>query len=203
MAFQPCPAVEVVIRGGLDADLDMVNVYHWPLDFGAGPHTQGLADILSEALYDAYVLLQGFYSTSTTWVDVITTDLRTEGAPQFTSQSGGFPITGTDATNPMPNEVAALVSWNTALRGKSFRGRTYLSGFCEDGSAGNSPTGGLTAVLTSFAAAIVTPDAPATAFCVLSRVHNKVQRATGVTNLITGSKVSPLWCSQRGRRPGL
>lgn len=46
-------------------------------------------------------------------------------------------LTGTDSTNPLPPNAAVVVSHSTGLRGRSFRGRTYLSGFTVDSIDGS------------------------------------------------------------------
>jgi hypothetical protein len=41
-------------------------------------------------------------------------------------------IVGTQTANPLPNDVALVVSWKTALAGKSYRGRTYIGGLTQN-----------------------------------------------------------------------
>lgn len=42
--------------------------------------------------------------------------------------SDGFPISGSSAGTPVPDQVAYTVTWNTGLVGRSARGRTYALG---------------------------------------------------------------------------
>jgi len=73
--------------------------------------------------------------------EVYAVDLTTE-----TSETATFSVTndpgGPDATDPLPGSVALCVSFRTSGRGRSSRGRNYLSGWGQDAVSGNafSPT---------------------------------------------------------------
>lgn len=49
-------------------------------------------------------------------------------------------VLGTFAGDPLPPQIALVLSKQTNLRGKSGRGRMYLCGMSEDGSTGGLPT---------------------------------------------------------------
>lgn len=197
MPFQPVTnAYELVLHGQLEGDLDMANVFGIDATI-AGALTQSLANAIA-AVWTADYLddIKAYMSTTTIYNSITITDLRTEGAPAFTS-TNGFPVAGTDVTGKMPNEVAALTHWTTALRGPSFRGRSYWSGWGIDTSDGNTIKAVPGAALDEMADDIVA----AGLYGVISRRHNKALRPAGILTLITG-KVTPLeWKSQRGRRP--
>lgn len=53
----------------------------------------------------------------------------------------GLPIAGTDTTGKeLPGNVAVGIKWTTGLRGRSYRGRTYLAGFTTTHVDGNNLT---------------------------------------------------------------
>jgi hypothetical protein len=68
------------------------------------------------------------------------TDLSTQTSPTVTVTTG-LPITGTNTSDPLPNHVALCVSFRTNGRGRSARGRNYVSGFGEDAASGNTFSG--------------------------------------------------------------
>jgi len=180
----------------LAGDLDMVNVFGI-MDSFASPLTQTVADNLANDMALNFLDdIQPYLSTATSFTGITVTDLRTEGAPQFSSQSN-FPVTGTDVSGFMPNEVAALTTWTTALRSRSGRGRSYWSGWGLDTTDGNTMLGVPNAALDEMADDIV----GAGYFGVISRFHLNAKRATGIITPITGKLTSLEWKSQRGRRP--
>lgn len=76
---------------------------------------------------------------------------RDDGAFPSLVESNFPGIDGTGSGNPLPQEVALVVTLRTALSGRAHRGRTYLTGFDEivldsDGHA----TGDVTAAAVSF-----------------------------------------------------
>lgn len=69
--------------------------------------------------------------------EVYVTDLTTQTG-EAVSYTEGLPLTGEIALEPMPNNVAACISFRTAQRGRSFRGRNYLMGLSVDQVLGNN-----------------------------------------------------------------
>jgi hypothetical protein len=51
-------------------------------------------------------------------------DLRSANLPEYVANVTG--AGGSDATEPLPNNIAIVVTLRTALAGKSFRGRSYV-----------------------------------------------------------------------------
>ena len=200
--------VRVVISGLLPQGRPWINGW-WASLSNATALTQAGADTYAAALVDAYTDLQPAQHTAFSVQQVVTTDTRTAGGPQFTSLTG-MPFSGTNANAPLPEQVCALISWKTAFRGKEGRGRTFLPGFTQDASAGGGPTAAVLTILNEFRDDIVANNvfaveslfqgtAVATAG---SRRKKPVQRLAGVQHLITGGAVSPLWASQRRRVRG-
>lgn len=44
-------------------------------------------------------------------------------------------VVGTQTGNPLPNDVAFVISWKTAKAGRSYRGRTYIGGWTQNALA--------------------------------------------------------------------
>jgi hypothetical protein len=139
--------------------------------------------------------------------DFIVTDRRAAGAPQFHSPPS-VPLVGGDSSQPLPGMVNALVSWSTAFRGREGRGRTFLTGFCEDSSNGGGIEGATQTALADFADSIVSTTAYVVASLYKgvaiatsgSRRKKPIPRAAGVTHQILGSTQAPAWYTQRRRR---
>lgn len=94
----------------------------------------------------AWTAIQAAISTTTALQRVTLTSVHTAGQPSF--DSTGAAVAGTDATAPLPNEVAICITLRTAGRGPSNRGRMYIPGLCSDDlAAGNVILAGL---LTNF-----------------------------------------------------
>jgi hypothetical protein len=64
---------------------------------------------------------------------------------------------GTVAGDPLPPQIAMVLTKRTALRGKSGRGRMYLCGFSEDSSTNGRPTVAVQAACNAFASALKNP----------------------------------------------
>jgi hypothetical protein len=200
--------VRVTIDGTLPGGRPWINGW-WASLSDATALTQANADTFAAALVDAYTDLLPAQHTSFQCTKVTVTDTRSLGGPQFFCTTG-FPLVGSNANPPLPEQCCALVSWKTSFRGKAGRGRTFLPGFTEDASAGGGPTGAVITILNEFRDDIVGSNTFAVESLFLgtvvattgSRRKKPVQRVTGVQHLITGGSVSPLWSTQRRRLRG-
>jgi hypothetical protein len=67
--------------------------------------------------------------------EAVVTDLTSASASQVTSIPPS-PLAGSIALPPLPNNNSLTVSFRTALRGRSFRGRNYIVGIVQDQLAG-------------------------------------------------------------------
>lgn len=203
MAFQEVPAAQVRVEGALSDGHRWNNVFYF------APLVGALDAAAAEAIQDLIILpyqnLLAWWSTGTTLTQVVVTDLRAEGAPQFVVTEG-LPYVGTDTANPLPSQTSALISWTTDFRSRAGRGRTYIPGFTEAGSSGDSPVAGLTTQLGLFrdqvvsggfvVASLFLGSSPATTG---SRRLKPSRRPVGVVHDITGGTVQPAWATQRRR----
>lgn len=81
--------------------------------------------------------------------EVVCTSMHSAVAPQATSTPSGA-LTGGSVNEIMPNNVSMTVSFRTGLRGRSFRGRNYVTGLTIDQVTGNQI---IPAVVADFIAA--------------------------------------------------
>lgn len=116
----------------------------WANVFGFSPNDPDV--VLSQADVDEiandfrafYVAINGLISDDWLLSSVQLADVRTATSPSWeasiSSLAGGSTV---DALSP---QTAMVASHRTGLRGKSYSGRTYLSGFTE---SSNTPDGGI------------------------------------------------------------
>lgn len=102
---------------------------------GTGPFTpadlDGLGILLVDWWHDeiAPFMADDFYLSG-----IRLTAQDSESAPSLIVTAAD---SGLVASPPLPNNVSATVTFRTALRGRSFRGRNYVIGLCEDQVSGN------------------------------------------------------------------
>jgi hypothetical protein len=195
MAFQPCINTGSAVARMTTWDNQTVeNVYHFRLTEDLD---QTLADVIAGGIISNMTEINAYVFSGNTWEDVTVTDLRTEGAPSFIStDTGTWPLAGGSGTDPLPGANAAIISWTTALRGRSYRGRTYFGGLTEGAVTSGTVTAGLLTAMDDFIDSVVTLGD----LGILSRVHNKVPRDSGVLHIITGGSAKAEFATQRRRR---
>lgn len=119
------------------------------------------------------------------------TDISAVDGPQFIT---AVAIDGTSASAALPPDVCLVISWLTARRGRSFRGRTYLTGFTELSNDAGRPTGSVLADVDAASEALI--DAVSTAghpLVVASRFLLE-------SNAVDSARVGNSWDRQRRRR---
>lgn len=114
------------------------------------------------------------------------------------------PVTGGVGGGAAPSNVSYTISFLTALRGRSFRGRNYIAGISGGDLTGNvvSPTlrTGLLAYYTAIRAAV---SEEGWTMVVVSRIADGTPRVTGVTTPINAfTTYDRIVDSQRRRLPG-
>ena len=92
---------------------------------------QGLASALFTGISTAagVVNLLAELAPTVVFESITIRDISAPNRAEFTS--AGTPVSGGGTGDALPLSVAAVVTIRTALAGKSFRGRTYFSGFTE------------------------------------------------------------------------
>lgn len=146
-----------------------------------------------------------------TLVEVVVTDLTSATSPQWTTAPVP-PVPGVLTSAVLPNNVSLAVSFRTANRGRSFRGRNYIPCLHEGQVEGNTVSTPVVQDWLEVYNAIPTDIAgPATSWtwCVVSRFSGTdtdgkpLPRTAGVVTPITGAVVvDPTVDSMRRRLPG-
>jgi hypothetical protein len=168
------PVLEIAAHYDLGGVQDAVNVLHVEATYTLDLTT---ATVLTDIFVDAWnAHLESVINDEITLTDMVVTDLRTVGGPQFTV---AYNTPGTSGTDALPWTTAALITWNTALRSRSTRGRTYLVGFVEGGSSGQNMTDTLFTHIGDFAQALV--DGYGGALAVLSKKNGTSEPITSFT----------------------
>jgi hypothetical protein len=193
MPFQPVTnAGQAAVTMTTWDNQEVVNVFGFSLTVTL---TQTVTDSIAGALSPLYDALVPYMFNANHIAQPVVTDLRTEGGPQFTSANVNWPKSGTSGADPLPGQNAALVTWKTATRGKSFRGRSYFGGLTE-----NAITSGVLA--TGLEGALLTAATTFTGlatFGVISRQHNGALRTNGILTLFNQAVVHSHIATQRRR----
>lgn len=176
-----------------------VNVLHYLV----GPATiinQAAADDLSDVIQSAFLIsgLDDLFANEVQLARSTVRDLRVASQAEYSSAIAQAGLNGLDI---LPLSVALVVTLRTALAGRRYRGRTYLSGFAEDSNQGNG---------TASAAAIIAAEAFIQALETIIVAGNEwslgvMSIAAGETNAVTSTGVRDnVWDTQRRRSiPGI
>lgn len=177
------------------------NVYHVSQ---SSPFTETALAQAASAFVDWYGLhgktLTGGYCSL---AKIVAKDLTSADGPAI-EYNTGLPIAGTaPAAQAAPLNVTCAVSFGTAKRGRSYRGRIYQIGLNVSQYNENQITGGMqSALITAYAALVAAFHTAGFDMCVVSRFANKAPRAQGVHTTITSVNVDVNLDSQRRRLTG-
>jgi len=142
-----------------------------------------LADTVADWLADELAPLQ---QAGMTWSQVQATDLNTQFSPVAVSASS-LPVSGGVSGAALTNQVAMVMSFKTAKRGRSFRGRNYIPSIPPGDIV--STTAWTSAALTAFKSAYLNManqiGLQGWTHVILSRQENGVRRTTGVNEPVT------------------
>ena len=151
-------------------------------------------------IWDTY--WQANVPSTLSMVNIKVTDLTSEFAPGI-EYSTGLPLVGTSGGACMPNVITVAVKWVTALRGRSYRGRTYHIGLLETHILDNMITTAAQTLLQTYyvnlwgSVAILTAE-----MVVASRIQGGVEREVGLMTPIIGFQIDRVVDTQRRRLPG-
>lgn len=200
MPFIPCPETCRAEMFMVADGQKMENVFHF----------RDHVPFTVERLEDVSVLLQNWATTR--WALVASehcsvvgfkiTSLQNATAPVY-EPTIGEAIPGLVAQDMLPLNVAAVVSWKTALRGRSYRGRTYHTGIPVTFVSGSLllpvVQGSLVTEYSALLAAAISNDFQ---MVVCSLIHDNAVRLEGVATEIISLAVDAPLDSQRRRLPG-
>lgn len=157
-------------------------------------------DILASIVEQLANDLSASLSQQLAWTRVDGTDLTSQTAPTYSTVFAN-PITGNLSSPALPGSVAFCVSFRTAGRGRSSRGRNYVPGLAEDQVTGNSLSlaviSGLLASYSAFNAAL--PD-ESMEWGVLSRVSGGLPRSAGLFQPVTSVVATDINVDSQRRR---
>lgn len=178
MAYQPAVnVVEVELRYTyFEEQVENTLHFHNP-DGVTTSNMQDLADFIDEWWATAYRQLQ---SSAVIYRETYLTDLTTSTGPTYTSTANAG-VQGLAGTSPgLPGNVTACVSFRTAARGRTGRGRNYFVGLTESMVNGNQVLGTqLNAIVTAYEELLPPLTAPYV-WSVLSRYEDGVKRPTAL-----------------------
>lgn len=143
------------------------------------------------------------YSPTTLSLEMITLrPLDSPVAPGWVYVDG-LPVAGTETSPQLPNNVTYAVKWSTSFTGRSYRGRTYHLGLCEEQVAGNTlETTYRDHAIAAYAGLITMMIAADVLLVVASRISAGAERFAGLSTPIMSATVDPTVDSQRRRLPG-
>jgi hypothetical protein len=160
-----------------------------------------LADVIQNWVSDQLVPI---LCNIVTFTSVKCTDLSSVTGPTVTVPISGDAI-GDLTANAVPAQVAAVVSFYTGLRGRSYRGRNYLFGFplsyLADGSTLNAANA--TAFGDAYSTLQAILNADFVTLVILSRYEGGVRRSEGVSTGVTSIVGKTRIATQRRRIVGV
>lgn len=130
-------------------------------------------------------------------------DLTTSSSPSL-NQPVSPALVGANATQTMPSNVTAVISWRTAFRGRSARGRYYWPGLVSNQVFNNVEITSAAQLFMTVAAANISGFFSPLGFtqAVVSYYANKLPRATALIQPITSAVVDVFVDSMRRRLAG-
>jgi hypothetical protein len=145
--------------------------------------------------------ISGLTTAAWSLTEVRAADLTTQDGLSF--DRGVTNVSGSGAGVAMPNNVAAVISWGTAQRGRSFRGRSYFSGLASSHIVNtNQIDSGAVSALNDFGNSMRDTASMAGAqLAVVSYCHNKTWRTEGVATPIISQTSEVKLRTQRRRMP--
>jgi len=199
--YIPVPAcLQANVRWTLDGQQieNVLNFSYLTMSFeAAAPLVAGALD----AAWWASMRVQ--YSGSLVHQSTYIVDLSSQTGPIAVFPQFDDPA-GAAAGSAVPSNAALCITHRTASRGRSFRGRTYMSGIAKS-VVDNSEvsTGVVSDIVNAFNELRVALAADDINFAVVSRYENKLPRDIGIATYVTLSEARDnVVDSQRRRLPG-
>jgi hypothetical protein len=176
------------------------------LYFQGTPDAEGgtLIDLANEVLLWWNAEVRPYLSNQLTLREIYVTDLSAVDASAYTfTPPTPLPVGG-DTAAALPGNISLAVSFRTAKRGRSFRGRNFIVGLVEPAVTGNNVSNDFANGMQDAYGALLSGSIAADwTWGVVSRYTNKLPRATGIFTPITAAIVTDTVVdSQRRRLPG-
>lgn len=151
-----------------------------------------------------------FISSAVTLSEIYLTDLTSDTAGVLSVPAPAPHPAGDREAASLPNNVALTISFRSGQRGRSFRGRNYISGLSEDAVVLNTVDTGVVSDIESGYNALFDVASDSGCFWVIASRYSGVDtdgkpipRVAGLTtDIISVLVVDPIVDSQRRRLPG-
>jgi hypothetical protein len=198
MVFQSVPDGVEVVFSAVQNGTPIVNVYNIRSTVTNDETRLGvIADAFKDWWDDNMAPVQ---NPSYVLQSIKATSLGSVGGPQVI-RSYSTANQGTNSGGEAAGNAAAVISWKTALIGRSFRGRTYVGALSEGAiaSAQTFESAAVTGILSAGTTLIDAMTAIGATLCVLSRVFNGIARVTGLLTEIIAVVVDNKVDSMRRR----
>jgi len=164
--------------------------------------TAGNMDALAavwRGLWELYI--RPLQSSAVQLQSIKVTSLHAQNGPAI-EYTTGLPLSGQGTSAAVPNNVAVVVKWITANRGRSYRGRTYHLGIPQGSVTGSVLTTGYrTSLVQAYSNFVLLGTTPTWTLSVASRYSNGQPRTNGVITPINALSINPTVDSQRRRLP--
>lgn len=166
--------------------------------------TPTLAALANEVLLWWNASIRPYLSSQVTLREIYVTDLSSVDGEAYTfTPPTPLPVGG-DTAAALPGNVSLAVSFRTAKRGRSFRGRNFIVGLVEPAVTGNNVSAdfanGMSDGYNDLLSGSLSDD---WSWGVVSRYTNNLPRAAGVFTPVTSAiVVDTVVDSQRRRLPG-
>lgn len=180
---------------------EVENVFHF---LAPGAVTPADLAAVAEGVEDWWVTnMPIMVNADCVYREVYAVDLTTQTGGVFTA-SGGSGTPGTASSPSLPNHCTIAVSFRTAFRGRSYRGRAYHIGLTEAQVTGNAVVPSIITLLNStYSLLLNTANFGGCALAIASRRLNNAPRVIGVaTEVIDVVLADDTVDSQRRRLPG-
>lgn len=195
---------ELVVKGRyLSAELLAVLGFRQRASGGGGTFAQLCTDF-KIAAQSNYVngKSTGFTITEYNVIDVV------PGTAATYQETPSPTPTGSDGGTPGPPATCAVVTWNTALKGRSYRGRTYMGGYAQTSFPSGLVIASVQTTITTWANYMITRYGPSGTsavweFGIISRVSGGVGRPTPIFTPVTGWASDWIARQQRRREVGV
>src|SRR4029453_73176 len=121
------------------------------------------------------------------------TDLSSQEGPSI-EYTATLPIPGENTSQSVPNNCSLCISFRTAARGRSARGRNYIVGLSENQTTNSSVDAGVPDFFTDAYSLLIGAGTFVAGYqwCVLSRYFNNAPRASGIGRPVTGVRVTDM-----------
>lgn len=198
MPFIPTPNGISVVLKATQNGIPIVNVFH--VDNGGTPTTTDLTDVATVFFDWWQAWMQPNIHTSYVLSEIVAKDISiingSESIINLTTDNAGTGLGVAAAAN-----AAVVISWRTALTGRSYRGRTYVGGLPQAWltSAQNISVEAASAFADAFQELIDALTVAGKVLCVLSKFALGVARTIGVLTEIISLIVDTKVDSQRRR----